>query len=85
MGFSVHKIWQILKCFTGTFRQAQTLKLGVAFFHGCKSRYSGGLYTMLKYDGFDSFLASQSALNFFKKVPFGGNQKLKKIYVICYY
>ena len=58
LGFHVHKMWKIFKCFTGTFRRAQTLKLGgVAFFHGCKSRYSGGLYTMLKYDGFDSFLA----------------------------
>ena len=28
MGFRVYKIWQILKHFAGTFRQAQTLKLG---------------------------------------------------------
>ena len=24
----VHKLWQFLKCFAGTFRRAQTLKLG---------------------------------------------------------
>ena len=28
MGFPIYKIWQILKRFAGTFRQAQTLKLG---------------------------------------------------------
>ena len=28
LGFLIHKIWQILKHFTGTFRQALTLKLG---------------------------------------------------------
>ena len=28
LGFRVYKIWQILKRFAGTFRQAQTLKLG---------------------------------------------------------
>ena len=28
MGFSIYKIWQILKGFAGTFRRAQTLKLG---------------------------------------------------------
>ena len=28
LGFRVYKIWQILKGFAGTFRQAQTLKLG---------------------------------------------------------
>ena len=27
-GFSVYKMWQILKRFARTFRQAQTLKLG---------------------------------------------------------
>ena len=27
MGFRIPKIWQILKHFAGTFRQAQTLKL----------------------------------------------------------
>ena len=28
LGFRIYKIWQILKCFAGTFRRAQTLKLG---------------------------------------------------------
>ena len=28
LGFRIYKIWQILKHFAGTFRQAQTLKLG---------------------------------------------------------
>ena len=28
LGFRIPKIWQILKRFTGTFRRAQTLKLG---------------------------------------------------------
>ena len=28
LGFRIYKIWQILKRFAGTFRQAQTLKLG---------------------------------------------------------
>ena len=28
LGICMYKIWQILKCFTGTFRRAQTLKLG---------------------------------------------------------
>ena len=28
LGFCIYKIWQILKCFAGTFRRAQTLKLG---------------------------------------------------------
>ena len=28
LGFHTYKIWQILKRFTGTFRRAQTLKLG---------------------------------------------------------
>ena len=28
LGFCIYKIWQILKRFTGTFRQAQTLNLG---------------------------------------------------------
>ena len=28
LGFHIYKIWQILKRFAGTFRQAQTLKLG---------------------------------------------------------
>ena len=28
MGFHIYKIWQILKRFAGTFRGAQTLKLG---------------------------------------------------------
>ena len=28
LGFHIYKIWQILKLFAGTFRQAQTLKLG---------------------------------------------------------
>ena len=28
LGFHIHKIWQILKCFAGTFRQAQILNLG---------------------------------------------------------
>ena len=28
LGFCIYKIWQILKRFAGTFRQAQTLKLG---------------------------------------------------------
>ena len=28
LGFRIYKMWQILKCFAGTFRQAQTLKLG---------------------------------------------------------
>ena len=27
LGFRIYKIWQILKRFAGTFRQAQTLKL----------------------------------------------------------
>ena len=27
MGFRIPKVWQILKHFAGTFRQAQTLKL----------------------------------------------------------
>ena len=27
-GFRVYKLWQILKCFAGTFRRAQTSKLG---------------------------------------------------------
>ena len=27
-GFRMHKIWQILQCFAGTFHQAQILKLG---------------------------------------------------------
>ena len=30
LGFRIDKIWQILKCFAGTFRRAQTLKLGGA-------------------------------------------------------
>ena len=28
LAFRVYRIWQILKCFAGTFRQAQALKLG---------------------------------------------------------
>ena len=28
LGFRIHKIWQILKRFAGTFRQVQILKLG---------------------------------------------------------
>ena len=28
LGFRTHKIWQILKCFAGTFCRAQILKLG---------------------------------------------------------
>ena len=28
LGFRIYKIWQILKRFAGTFRRAQTLKLG---------------------------------------------------------
>ena len=28
LGFRIYKIWQILKPVTGTFRRAQTLKLG---------------------------------------------------------
>ena len=28
LGFCIYKIWQILKHFAGTFRRAQTLKLG---------------------------------------------------------
>ena len=29
LGFRIlYKMWQILKCFPGTFRRAQTLKLG---------------------------------------------------------
>ena len=28
LGFRISKIWQILKRFAGTFRRAQTLKLG---------------------------------------------------------
>ena len=28
LGFRIYKIWQILKHFAGTFRRAQTLKLG---------------------------------------------------------
>ena len=28
LGFRIYKIWQIVKRFAGTFRQAQTLKLG---------------------------------------------------------
>ena len=28
LGVCIHKIWQIWKRFAGTFRQAQTLKLG---------------------------------------------------------
>ena len=28
LGFHIYKIWQILKRFAGTFRRAQTLKLG---------------------------------------------------------
>ena len=28
LGFHMYKIWEILKRFTGTFRRAQTLKLG---------------------------------------------------------
>ena len=27
-GFRIYKIWQILKCYAGIFRQAQTLNLG---------------------------------------------------------
>ena len=39
----VNKTWQILKCFTGTFRRAQTLKLG-----GVTIQISD--HTKLKYD-----------------------------------
>ena len=28
LGFHIYKIWQILKRFAGTFRRAQSLKLG---------------------------------------------------------
>ena len=28
LGFRIYRIWQILKRFAGTFRRAQTLKLG---------------------------------------------------------
>ena len=36
LGFRIYKIWQILKRFAGTFRQAQTLKLGgVVCENGC--------------------------------------------------
>ena len=28
LGFGIYKLWQILKHFAGTFRPAQTLKLG---------------------------------------------------------
>ena len=28
LGFHIHELWQILKCFARTFRRAQTLKLG---------------------------------------------------------
>ena len=27
LGFCIYKLWQILKCFAGTFHRAQTLKL----------------------------------------------------------
>ena len=32
-GFLIYKIWQILKHFAGTFRPAQTLKLGGVYIH----------------------------------------------------
>ena len=31
LDFCIYKIWQILKCFAGTFRREQTLKLGGVF------------------------------------------------------
>ena len=34
LGFRIYKIWQILKRFAGTFRGAQTLKLGGVYFQG---------------------------------------------------
>ena len=33
LGFCIYKIWQILKRFAGTFRRAQTLKLGGVVVH----------------------------------------------------
>ena len=37
LGFRIYKIWQILKHFAGTFRQAQTLKLGGVSLYGLSS------------------------------------------------
>ena len=37
LGFHIYKIWQILKRFDGTFRRAQTLKLGGVLYTSARS------------------------------------------------
>ena len=44
MGFLMSKVWQILKQFTGTFRQAQTFKLYVFLPRGKKLPKSNTMY-----------------------------------------
>ena len=56
-----------------------------AFFHGYKIGYyiveSSGLYTMLKYDGFDSFLALPSTLKVQKKFHIWAKSHIQRLFL----
>ena len=45
LGFHIYKMWQILKCFAGTFHRAQTLKLGGVYL---QNRVRGTFWNFLK-------------------------------------
>ena len=63
LGFRIYKIWQILKRFAGTFRRAQTLKLGGVYAESeLKIKHKNTLYITRSFQTLGNVKGAQMGL-----------------------